>query len=231
MAAPLVFLPGFMCDARLFGPQIAALRDGAGSPFCFPVSARTMADMACAVLAAAPEKIALCGLSMGGILALEVVRQAPERVERLALLDTTARTDAPKNYAIRTRQIEDVLAGKLDAVMRDELKPAYLVDSPHKPALLDLCLDMARSLGPAAFEAQCLALRDREAYSDMLGDIDVPTLVLCGAEDRLCPPKLHEELHAAIKGSTFVMIENAGHLPTLEQPAATTAALKTWLED
>ena len=225
----LVFLPGLMCDKRLFQPQIDAL--GADYECAVHVCAKpTLAEMAEAVLELAPKRFALAGLSMGGILALEIMVQAPERVERLALLDTTARTDAPKNFAIRTRQIADVKAGGLDAVMRDELKPAYLVDSPKKPALLDLCLDMARSLGPEVFEAQCLALRDRGPYNDVLADIAVPTLVLCGAEDRLCPPKLHDELHAAICGSKLLMIENAGHLPTLEQPEETTAALRAWLE-
>jgi pimeloyl-ACP methyl ester carboxylesterase len=88
---------------------------------------------------------------------------------------------------------------------------------------------MARSLGPETFEAQSLALRDRRDYGPELEKIEVPTLVLCGAEDRLCPPKLHEELHAGIAGSKLVMIDNAGHLPTLEQPTATTAALRRWL--
>ena len=227
---PLYLLAGFMCDARLFGPQIAALKKDRLVVAHVPMEA-TLAQMAENFLANAPDNFALGGLSMGGILALEIMAKAPERVERLALMDTTARTDAPKNHAIRTRQIEDVKAGRLEAVMRDELKPAYLVDSPHKPALLDLCLDMARALGPTVFESQCLALRDRKSYGDMLDKIDVPTLVLCGAEDRLCPPKLHDELHHGIKGSTFVKLKNAGHLPTLEQPKATTAALRDWLTE
>jgi pimeloyl-ACP methyl ester carboxylesterase len=226
----LVFLPGFMCDKRLFEPQLDALN----SDFACSVHVTakpTLDAMAEAVLAVSPPRFALAGLSMGGLLALEVIRQAPERIERLALLDTTARMDSPKNHAVRTRQIEDVLAGKLDKVMRDELKPTYLVDSPQKPALLDLCLDMARDLGPQVFKVQSLALRDRVAYTDVLDQINVPTLVLCGAQDRLCPPKLHDELHLGIKGSTLVKIENAGHLPTLEQPEATIAAFHHWLSE
>ncbi|NNE89208.1 MAG: alpha/beta fold hydrolase [Silicimonas sp.] len=219
-----------MCDKRLFQPQLDALsRDYACAVHI--TANRSLAAMAQAVLFVAPPRFALAGLSMGGILALEIMAQAPERVQRLALLDTTARADAPANHAIRTRQIEDVLAGKLDDVMRHELKPAYLVDSPEKPAILDLCLDMARSLGPKVFQDQSIALRDRAAYTHILGQIKVPTLVLCGAEDRLCPPKLHDDLHAGIKGSTLVKIDHAGHLPTLEQPRATTAALEKWLKE
>lgn len=230
MKPALIFLPGFMCDKRLFQPQLDAFsRDFACAVH---VTANpTLAEMAKAVLSVSPPRFALAGLSMGGILALEINRQAPERIERLALMDTTARMDAPNNYDIRTRQIEDVLAGKLDAVMRDELKPAYLADSPQKPALLNLCLDMARDLGPQVFKAQNLALRDRAAYNDVLDRINVPTLVLCGEQDRLCPPRLHEELHAGIKGATLVRIQNAGHLPTLEQPAATILALRSWLTE
>lgn len=225
---PLYLLSGFMCDARLFGPQIAALK-GERFVLAHVPMEPTLQEMAKTFLAHAPDRFALGGLSMGGILALEIMTQAPERIERLALMDTTARVDGPKNHAIRTRQIEDVMAGNLDEVMRDELMPAYLSDKTQSPELLDLCLDMARALGTEVFKAQCLALRDRVDYRETLGDINVPTLVLCGDQDRLCPPKLHEELHAGIKGSTFVKVRDAGHLPTLEQSKATTAALATWL--
>lgn len=228
MSDALVFLPGFMCDRRVFAPQIAEL--GADIECITKIVAKTtIGQMADAVLASAPKQFALAGLSMGGIIALEIMARAPHRVSRLALMDTTPLSDAPANYEIRTRQIADVHAGRLDAVMRDELKPAYLVDGPNKPAILETCMDMAHTLGPEVFENQSLALRDRHGLESVLPTISVPTLVMCGAQDRLCPPERHVAMNAAIQKSNLKLISGAGHLPTLEQPDATTAALKFWL--
>ena len=226
---PLVLLPGFMCDRRLFGPQIARF-EGDREVLSFMPAGDTVELIAQNLLKVAPETFALGGLSMGGIVAMEVYRQAPERIERLALLDTTPLADAPANYDVRTRQIADVKAGKLDQVMREELKPAYLVDSPGKPALLDLCLDMARAAGPYEFEGQALALRDRDSQEETLRGVRVPTLLLCGREDRLCPVERHEYMASLIPHATFEIIDNAGHMPTLEQPEQTTAAFARWLE-
>jgi len=199
-----------MCDHRLFGPQIATLGQDRMIFDHVPKNTRLSA-MADTFLANAPDRFALAGLSMGGILALEIIARAPDRATRLALMDTTPRADAPENHAIRTRQIADVHAGHLGRVMREELKPAYLNDSPQKPALLDLCMAMAHDLGPDIFEAQATALRDRPSLEVTLGQITVPTLVLCGAQDRLCPPARHQEMHARIPRSHLVLIQNAGH--------------------
>lgn len=226
---PLVLIPGFMCDGRLFGPQIGALgQDRTVLPMV--PAGRSIEEMATRLLTHAPAKFALAGLSMGGIIAMEVYRQAATRIERLALLDTTPLADAPENHAIRTRQIADVKAGLLDTVVQDELKPAYLVESSRKPALMDLCLDMARAAGPEVFEAQSIALRDRAPQVDTLRNVGVPTLILCGREDRLCPPERHEMMHDLIPGSTLEFIDDAAHLPTLERPTETTAALSAWLQ-
>ena len=227
---PLVLIPGFMCDRRLFGPQIARIGRERQVLSLMPAG-NSIAGMAQNLLAAAPSRFALGGLSMGGIIAMEVHSQAPERIERLALMDTTPFADAPENFATRTRQIADVKAGKLDQVMQEELKPAYLVDSPAKPALLDLCLDMARAAGPDVFEKQALALRDRASQEDSLRKVDIPTLILCGRQDRLCPVERHEFMARLIPHATLEVIENAGHMPTLEQPEKTTAALARWLEE
>lgn len=227
---PLVLIPGFMCDARLFGPQIARLGRERKVMATMPPGA-DIPSIAANLLAAAPERFALCGLSMGGIVAMEVWAQAPERVERLALLDTSPLPDAPENFAMRTRQIAEVRAGRLDRVMMEELKPAYLVESPEKPALLDLCLDMARALGPGRFEEQALALRDRKSQVEALRTVDVPTLILCGREDLLCPVERHEYMAGIIPRTKFEIIDRAGHMPTLEQPQPTNEALARWLED
>jgi pimeloyl-ACP methyl ester carboxylesterase len=226
---PLVLLPGMMCDGRLFGPQIAAFGDRA-LHLASMVGAVTVQELAAQILAGAPPRFALAGLSMGGIVAMEIIAQAPGRVTHFALLDTNPRAEMPEVQARRATQIAKVQAGGLEAVMRDEMKPNYLTDGPNRGAILGLCMDMALSLGPRAFVNQSLALRDRPDQQATLSRVTVPTLVLCGRQDTLCPVERHELMHALIPHSTLHIVENAGHLPTLEQPDLTTAALRHWLE-
>lgn len=227
---PLVLLPGMMCDARLFAPQIAALGLRRAIHFAPLTEAETTEGLARQVLAHAPPRFALAGLSMGGIVAMEIMAQALERVERLALLDTNPRAEMPEVAARRGPQMGKVRAGALRTVMRDEMKPNYLVDSPNKPAIMDLCMEMANDLGPEVFIRQSLALRDRPDHQETLRRVTVPTLILCGREDRLCPIERHELMHELVTGSRFEIIDGAAHLPTLEQPGATNAALLRWLE-
>lgn len=228
---PLVLLPGMMCDARLFLPQISALSADRAVMVAPIGRADTMAELARAVLVTAPPRFALAGLSMGGIVAMEVVRQAPERVTRLALLDTNPLAEAEAVKQRRTPQMEAAKAGRLRDVMRDEMKPNYLVDSPRKPAILDLCMDMAEALGPRVFVNQSIALRDRPDQQDTLRAFLGPALVLCGRHDALCPVARHDLMHALLPGSRLEIVEDAGHLTTLEQPEITTAALSRWLEE
>lgn len=231
MKLPLVLLPGMMCDARLFAPQIAAFQAGREVIVPALTGAETIGGLADAVLAKTPQHFALAGLSMGGIVAMEVAARAPERVARLALIDTNPLAETPDRQAARMPQIERVRAGGLRAVMRDEMKPNYLVDGPRRAEILALCMAMAEDLGPAVFEAQSFALRDRPDQAEALRRLDMPTLVLCGRHDALCPVARHELIHELIRGSRLVIIDEAGHLPTLEQPETTTAAMARWLED
>ncbi len=228
---PLLLLPGMMCDARLFAPQIAALSPD--RPVTVPdlTGQDTMAVLAAAVLASAPERFALAGLSMGGIVAMEVIRQAPGRVARLALLDTNPRAELPEVQARRAPQIARARAGQLAEVIRGEMVPNYLAEGTDRPEIRALCLEMALDLGTDAFIRQSVALRDRPDQQESLRAVAVPTLILCGREDRLCPVERHELMHGLIPGSRLTIIEGAGHLPTLETPDATTAALTRWLED
>jgi pimeloyl-ACP methyl ester carboxylesterase len=227
---PLVLLPGMMCDGRLFGPQIAAF--GTRAVHLAPlVGADSVQALAARILADAPPRFALAGLSMGGIVAMEVIAQAPERVTRLALLDTNPRAELPTVQARRAPQVAKVLAGGLAEVMRDEMKPNYLTDGPNRAAILDLCMDMALSLGPQVFADQSRGLKNRPDQQETLRRVRVPTLVLCGRDDALCPVERHELMHRLVPHSTLHIVENAGHLPTLEQPDDTNAALARWLED
>lgn len=227
---PLVLIPGMMCDARLWAPQMAAL--GRRAVLHAPCTeAETMADLAAAILAAAPQRFALAGLSMGGIVAMEVLRQAPQRVERLALLDTNPLAETAEVQARRVPQIARALAGGLAAVMRDEMKPNYLAQGPGQGAILDLCMDMALALGPEVFARQSRALRDRPDQTATLAAFTGPALVMMGAGDRLCPRDRHDLMHRLMPQSRLSVINGAGHLPTLEQPDKTTAELLRWLED
>ncbi|KUJ85284.1 alpha/beta hydrolase [Ruegeria marisrubri] len=228
---PLVLLPGMMCDARLFGPQIEAL-SGTTPLLTVPLTAHdSVAALAADVLACAPDRFALAGLSMGGIVAMEVLRQAPDRVARLALLDTNPLAERPEVKARRIPQMAAVEQGELRRVMRDEMKPNYLADGPRQGAILDLCMAMAMDLGPDVFLRQSRALMDRPDQTETLRSYAGPSLVLCGRQDALCPVERHELMHGLLPNSTLTVIEGAGHLPTLEQPEETTAALRRWLEE
>ncbi|MCU4654666.1 alpha/beta hydrolase [Roseibacterium sp. SDUM158016] len=231
MSLPLVLLPGMMCDARLFGPQIVAFSGAREVTVGDITGASDIGGLAEDVLKNAPQHFALAGLSMGGIVAMEVIRRAPDRVARLALLDTNPRAELPAVRARRGPQIEAVRAGHLARIMRDELKPNYIADTPDRAAILDLCMAMALDLGPEVFERQSIALRDRPDQQDTLRGVSVSALILCGREDRLCPVERHELMHALIPGSDLVIVEGAGHMPTLERPEETTAALARWLAD
>ena len=176
------------------------------------------------------ENFYLLGQSWGGILAMEILRQAPDKVFGLALMDTNPMAERPEVKARRAPQIEAALKGDLRRVMRDEMKPNYLTDGPNRGAILDLCMAMAMDLGPDVFVNQSKALRDRPDQTETLRAFDGPALILCGRDDALCPVERHELMHALIPQSTLTIIEEAGHLPTLEQPEETTAALIRWLE-
>jgi pimeloyl-ACP methyl ester carboxylesterase len=219
-----------MCDARLYGPQIAALSGRVPLHLAPITESASVAELASDILEAAPPRFALAGLSMGGIVAMEVVRQAPERINRLALLDTNPRPELEEVRRRREPQIDKVHAGGLKEVMRDELKPNYLANGPRRQDVLDLCMEMALDLGADVFERQSRALQTRPDQQETLKSVTCPTLVLMGADDRLCPRDRHELMHRLIAGSTLEIIDSAGHLPTLEQPDAVTAAFKTWLE-
>jgi len=223
----LVFLPGFMCDARLFGPQLAAFPD---SLVVTTTTKDTMTGMANDVLAHAPDKFALAGLSMGGIVAMEIMRLAPGRVTRLALLDTNHRAETADIKAARMPLIEAVQSGNLGGVLRDQVIPQYLTDGQENHSISDLCVAMGQDLGAAAFVNQSRALMDRCDQTETLKAIDCPALILCGAQDRLCPVARHQDMARLIPQATLKIIEHAGHLPTLEEPAATTAALNRWLQ-
>lgn len=230
MALPLLLLPGMMCDARLFAPQVAAF--GAAREVIVPEIGGhdSTAALAAAVLADAPPCFALGGLSMGGILAMEVLRQAPERVDRIALMDTNPRAEADEVRERRGPQIEAALAGRHMEIVEEQMIPNYLAPYAARPDIVALCRDMARDLGEV-FVNQSRALRDRPDQQEALAAATCPALILCGRHDIPCPIERHERMAELMPHATFTIVEEAGHLPVLERPDHTNAALTRWLED
>ena len=226
---PLVMIPGMMCDERIFAPQIEALLAEVSVHIADISKHDNISDLAADVLSHAPPKFSLAGHSMGGIVAMEICSQAPERVEKLVLIDTNPKSELEEVKAKREPQISDALSGKLINVIRDEMKPNYLASNENQDIILNVCMEMALSLGPKVFINQSRALQGRSDQQNNLKVLDMPVLIMCGSEDKLCSIEKHELMHNMISNSKLEVIKNAGHLPTLEQPAKTTEVVKTWL--
>lgn len=228
--ATLLFLPGTLCDARVWEPARAALAGdwrGAHVDYRHETSIAAMARQA---LAAAEGEIIPIGLSMGAIVALEIWRLAPRRVRALALFGVNPAADVEARRARRERQVQAALAGALDAIAHNELAPAYFTPSDRYPALAELVAAMAVAHGPAAFAAQSQALGGRRDYSPMLTEIAAPTLLACGEHDLICPPEQHRRMRALMPLARHIHIPDAGHLAPIEQAEAVNAALREWLQ-
>jgi pimeloyl-ACP methyl ester carboxylesterase len=229
MPDPLVLVPGLACTAELFAPQVAALESRHRVTVADHAADESMPAIARRLLAAAPPRFALAGLSMGGYVALEVMRQAPGRVSRLALLDTSARPDGDEAKANRERLVALALGGRFDEV-GEALWPRLVApDRVGDLALRETVERMRRETGPEAFARQQLAIMARADSRPDLPGIEVPTLVLVGEEDVVTPPEIAREMADAIEWASLVVVPGAGHLSTLERPDAVTRALEAWL--
>ena len=222
-------VPGMMCDERIFSPQIEELSKNLEVTVADISSFPTVRELASDLLKKAPKSFSLLGHSMGGIVAMEIYSQEPNRIEKLILMDTNPKAELDEVKLKREPQIKDVREGKLLEVMRDEMKPNYLAESENKSSVLDVCMDMALSLGPDVFINQSRALQKRADQLNTIQSINIPVLIMCGSEDKLCPVERHEMMHNMISDSDLKIINNAGHMPTLEQPGETTEVLKEWL--
>lgn len=224
MSVPLVYLPGSLCDERVFADQLRAVEHP--SQVADLTRDDSFAAMTDRVLADAPEQFAIVALSMGCIVAAELAHVAPERVVGMALFDfNLAAPDEAQNTA-RRRWGTEVRAGRFDAVV-DEILPA-MTTAPeiHGP----LVADMARVVGPTGFLNQNDALLDRYDRRPIVSGFTKPLLIGCGRHDQLCRPQLHLDLAATVPGASVFIAENAGHLATLEQPAELTSAISSWLK-
>ena len=226
---PLILLPGLLCDAALWGPQIAALADIADVSVADLTQAESMASMADAVLRAAPSKFALAGLSMGGYAAFEVMRRAPERVEKLALLDTSARPDTPEHKRARRELMALARQGDFRGVT-PRLLPRWVHPSRvSDEALAATVTSMTQRVGREAFLRQQTAIMNRPDSRPGLVDIACPTLVLCGHDDQSTPLDRHREIAADIADARLVVVPECGHLSTLERPEIVNREMRAWL--
>jgi len=226
----LVLVPGLLCDELMWGPQLAALAAVADCRVADHTRSETMADVAADVLREAPfEKFALAGLSMGGYVALEMMRQAAHRVLKLALLDTSARADTPEQSQKRRDFISLAERGRFLGITHALLP--LLIHRSHlaNQELVSTIKEMAKNTGKDAFIRQERAIISRADSLPLLERIACPTLVLCGRQDALTPLERHEEMAARIPGSRLEIVEECGHLSTMERPAETSAALRRWL--
>jgi pimeloyl-ACP methyl ester carboxylesterase len=225
----LVLLPGLVNDPRLWQQQITGLANIAQVSVGDLTKGHTIAEMASDVLANAPaEQFALAGLSMGGYVALEIMRQAPERILALALLDTSARPDTAAAIEKRNEVIEQAeinYQSVIDELMPKQLHPTHMEDI----SLVNLIAEMAIGLGNKIFIRQQRAIAGRIDSIPSLSLIKCPTLVLCGREDAITPIGLHQEMVSEIEGAGLIIIDHCGHLSAAEQPTRVNEALAQWI--
>ena len=225
----LVLVPGLNCTQRLYEPQMAAL-----APICKIIVADhgrddSMTAIASRVLAAAPDRFALGGLSMGGYVALEIMRQAPGRVTRLALLDTNARADTDEVRENRKSLMALAEDGRFVSV-HDALWPKLVhARRQSDSALEQIVREMALETGPQAFVRQQRAIMSRRDSRALLPSIEVPVLVLVGDADQLTPPEQAREMADLLPRASLTVVPGCGHLSTLEQPGHVSRAIEAWL--
>lgn len=225
VTTPVIFLPGSLCDERVFADQLREIDQPC------EVADLTLDDsiaaMAIRVLRAAPPRFALVGLSMGGIVASEIARLAPERVLAMALLDTNLGVADDLQLRTRRRWASDVRSGRFAQVV-EELVPALTISpEAHGP----LIVEMATAVGPAGFLRQNEALLHRRDQLSIVSRFQGPILIACGSDDRLCSPRVHADLAARFAHARLLVVEQAGHLSSIDQPVALTRGLTDWLDD
>jgi len=227
---PIVCIPGLACSARLYAAQIPHLWTVGPVTIAQHAHEASMTEIARSILAVAPPRFALIGLSMGGYISFEIIRQAPERVTKLALLDTSARPDTPAQTDYRRAQIDvtrKVSIGDLaEAGFPRLVRPSRRQD-PQLRATIRL---MAEETGLAGFIRQQTAIIGRADSLPTLATIRCPTLVLVGDNDELTPPDIAAEIAGGITGARLVTVPDCGHIATLEQPDNVTAALMQLLQ-
>ena len=229
MIEPLVLLPAMMCDARLWRAQAEALALERAVTVAPTHLGASVGEVAAQVLDASPRRFALAGLGLGGVVALEVLRRAPERVARLALIAADALTETPQVAAAREQWIVAAKTGRLADAVRAMPAMTALAPGPKRPEVQALVARMAEDLGPDVYVRQSRLMQRRPDQQRALRQLKAPTLILAGAHDAAFPVKRHEFLAELVASARLEVIEEAGHLAPLEAPDAMTEALRHWL--
>ncbi|WP_338418928.1 alpha/beta hydrolase [Thalassorhabdomicrobium marinisediminis] len=229
VAEPLVLLPEMMCDARVWATQLTVLSYERPVTMAPVAAGDRIEEIASGLLSVLPSKFALCGHGMGGAVALELVRRAPERVVRLALVGTNPLSDTPQEAADREPRIVGAKAGRLAAVLEEDVLPRFVGPGPQRGAVMAELQEMALSLGADVFARQERAMQRRRDQQATLRRITQPTLVLAGAEDKVVPLKRQEFLAELIPYAEMRVLEGIGHMAMLEAPEGTTEALFAWM--
>ena len=228
-AMPILLIPGLVSSPRIYAPVVPALWQFGPVTVANHIRDDHMALIARRILAEAPPRFALAGHSMGGYIAFEIMRQAPERVAKLALLNTQARSDTPEATTRRRTMMARARGGEYRAVL-DELFPGFVHPSRREDAdLRRLVHDMGEDVGVEGFVRQQEAIISRPDSRPVLATIKCPTLVLSGDEDNTIPNAMSVEMVDNIHNAKLVILPNCGHLPQVEQPEATAKALVEWL--
>lgn len=225
----LAFACAHMTDERLYAHQVQALGDTHDCKVFVFRQHDTMAGMADQVLSAMPQRFTLIGLSLGGYAAFEVIRRALPRLQRMVLVDTTAVADHPARREGRLKDIATVRQGGVDALV-PELPSRWLLPAhTRRPDLVALMADMAHNVGAGGQYNQQMAMLGRPDSHADLARVRVPTLVMCGRQDPVTPLADHEAMAACVPGARLAVVEDCGHLSTIEQPEAVTVELTRWL--
>ena len=227
---PFLLIPGLNCDARVYAGVANTLWPRGPVTIANHREQDSMAAIAAAILKTAPPEFGLVGFSMGGYLAFEVLRQAPDRVRKLALLDTSARPDTPESTENRRRRIGMVQGGKMGLVIEQAFPLSVHPENESNSDLYAVHRAMAEANGPEAYIRQQEAIIGRPDSRPDLAGIKVPTLIIVGEGDQITPPEHAEEMHKAIAGSRLVKVPRAGHLALLEQPDMVQDAMVEWAQ-
>ncbi|WP_449470059.1 alpha/beta fold hydrolase [Sphingobium chungangianum] len=227
--APILFVPGLLCSAEIFAAQISALWPHGPITVASTLEGETVGEVARRILKTAPPRFALAGISMGGYISLEIMRQAPERVSRLALLDTTARPDTPEQTVQRRLTLEEARTGDFLSTALAGLTTLLHPERRGEVSLRDLNQRMARSVGLEGFARQLELIISRPDSRPFLSAISIPTLVLVGDTDALTPVERAQEIAENIPGTKLVIVPKCGHLSTIEQPQVVSSALVDWI--
>ncbi|WP_408008290.1 alpha/beta fold hydrolase [Pseudalkalibacillus sp. A8] len=226
---PLLLLPGTLCDDRLWDHQLKNLADFSEVTVGDLTKDESIAGMAKSILNNAPEQFALAGLSLGGIVAMEVIRQEPERITKLALLDSNPYGPKPEQLKIWDNFITMIEGERFSEITKKHLLPNLIhPDRLNDKELTSVITDMSDQIGPHAYKRQLMAVKTRTDARDRLKDIQCPTLLLVGRDDCICPVELHEEMLDLIPNSQLVVVDHCGHLSSMERPEAVTHALQEW---